>query len=575
MDQEKIKGILANLQKNLIENKTNQLVLLGAGAVLVILMSFTVLFMASRYKKTEDTIPAPVPTLIPVAKPTSVKNETEKIQSAGWSINCQVVVTTSRQKKFLRKFNHCSEKLQYIISGSGDYLVYIYQDKEKKYQLSVYSLSNNAEAILNNSLTEVLDFKFTSDNNLGVLIDQKLFSYYLIPMLFADYPTNFDLQTNLFTNLTQRKTDITLPTFSSPYASIQVDNGKINLLGDTNKILYALGIKDLNSQIIPVAQKNPKEKYNWQNRVIYVGVNNKLDSVDINGDNNVTHNLSCDGQDIDIGTIDPLSFVRSPDATQLAFVLSNGSIAIFDLIKDQCEVTAAVESRNFHENMSFSPNGLYLAYVNKGLNLYRLQDKQIFQLLSYSPDNFDKPMAITGPLQWSSDSRFICMAVSKVEGDSITKKYTVSNTFLTRAYFDSNFIGNVQQVVGLTQSLTKYACSPDGEKVIYDKDNSWYIYSLQNNQNSLFKTEKVIYPDEKIVWLPSGKIITDKWMTDETMKFTKLDLPSYFFSISKNEDVAAFSTNEETHLLKFYDLAKNSVIENNRSIFGRLLLFFY
>jgi hypothetical protein len=574
MDKEKIKEILISLQKNLFENKTNQLILLGIGAVMVVVMSISILFIVTRFKKTEEIIPTPIPTLIPAIKPTSTQMSVDKIQSASWSINCQVVVKTTQTKKYLRKFSHCAEKLQYIVSPSGNDLAYIYQNEEKKYELSVYSLDNNTEAILEDSLTEILDFKFTADDNLGLLIDQKTFSYYLIPMLYTDYPANYDIQTTSFTNLSQRKTDVVLPEFSSLYASIQEDNGKINLLSDTNKILYSISIKDLINQIIPQAQKNPKEKYNWQNRVLYID-NNEIKSINTEGFAMETHKIVCDSTEVSASEIQSSVTARSPDGTQLAFVLpSSGVIAIFDLIKDECEVTGIIQSHDYHENIAFSPDGQYLAYVNKGLGIYKLRDKQNNQVLSYSPDNSENPLVITGPLEWSSDSRFICFALSKAEGDSVTKQYVLSNTQLVRAYFSSSFEGKEQTVIPLTSSSTNYVCSPDSQKAIYNKNNAWFLYSLQNKQNSLFKTQKSSETDNKIIWSTSGKIITNSWSSNEAQRFTDILLGADF-SIDQSGNVAAYSDADGT--IKFYDLINNKIITpvNGKTITGKLLLFFH
>lgn len=573
MDKEKLKEYLTFVQTNIVENKTNQLILLGVSALFIVILSISILFFVSRFSKTEPTLPSkliitPIPT-----KPTVSRSTTEKILSSSWNLNCQVVVVTTEQKRFLRRFKSCKQQLQYIISPTAKYLSYVYQENNNL-QLYVYSLENNIEAVIDQPILNLLDFKFTTEDNLVVLLDQKQLSYYMIPYLYSAYPNNFNSSTGEFTDLSQKMTNISLPLFSTRYSSIKEENGQIILLDNQNKIIYTLLLKDLNEKIIPAAKKNPRINYDWNKRVLYVS-KDSLKSINTEGDDEEIHSVVCEGNKVNLVEMSNRPYARSPDGKTLVFVLSSGSIAIFDLVKDVCEVTGLTQTNDFHENMAFSPSGEYLAYVNKGLHIYVLSKKQDNAVLEYSIESFERPLAITGPLLWSSDNKFICMSVSKVEGNVEEKQFRISDTELTRVYFNDMFQGREQSILSLQHISLPYVCSPDGEKAIYSTGTSIYKYTIQNKQNSLFKSDPLTNPDFKMIWLRSGKIVSNKWIADESMQFDDISLGADF-SIDNSGTTAAYTGGSGSeNLIIFYDLEKRKIKETKygKKIEGKLLIF--
>lgn len=566
MDQERIKESLISIQKNFIENKTNQLILLGVGAILIATFSLLIISFASRFSQSEPETPKIIITPIQrKPKPTISSKGPEKITSASWSLNCQVVVTTTERKRYLKKFDRCNTQLQYVISFSGNYLSYIYAQSGLANQIYIYSLDNNVEAKLDPMIEGLLDFKFTLDNNLAVLTNQKKFTYYLIPLIYSSYPDNYETQLNEFTDVTKKKVDISLPEFSDEYASLQEDTGKINILDIQNKVRYVLLIKDLVAQIIPPEQKSNKSKYDWKKRLLYIA-DNKIKSMDIYGENQETHTFVCNAREVIPSELQPQFVARSPDGATLVVVQPSNEIAIFDLKKDICELTGLTQTRDYNERMAFSPNGAYVALVKEGVFIYQIDKKQSYKILQYYPLDSVKPTAITGPFVWSADSRFVCMAVSTFKGKEITQ------TNVVRAYFSDTFEGKEQVMTTLPSVTTPYTCSPDGEKVLYINQNSLYIYSLQNKQNSLYRSISDPGLITKLVWLRSGAILSNIWKGNDLMQFEELSLGSDF-SVDEDGQYAAYTMGENT--LQLFDFSKNKKIEmaNGKIVHGELLIF--
>lgn len=566
MDKEKLKSYLTYIQTNIIENKTNQLILLGVGAFLIIMLCLAVLFYVSGFSKPPATEPLRISITpgVKTVKPTLFQKKQEKLKSVSWSINCQVVVTTSEKKRYLQKFKNCQQPLRYVLSPSGEYLLYTYKENNLT-QMYLYSLVNNVEVLLDKPLTGLLDIKFTFENNLVALVDQKELFYYLVPVLYSQYPNNFDSATNTFTDVNKNKAVIDLPAFSSKYQLLKEENGKINLLDSNNKILYSLIIKDLNNLIIPQEKKNTKLSYDWRKRLIYY-VDNQLKSVDYSGDNIENHSIICNDEKILPKNIHQQFLSRSPDGKILSFSLLSGEIMFFDLTKDFCENTNLTQSLDYYEKMSFSPNGQYLAFAKEGLHLYDVIKKQDNKILEYSKEDFSNSKAITGPILWSGDSKFLCLAVSKFQDDKITE------TKIVRTYLSSTRDNSEENVVTINSPQTPYACSPDGDKVLYINNNIINKYNITTKQNALFKSGVEIKGLTKLLWLWSGVIITDKWKSNESGQMVDLSLAPDF-SVDESGKIVAFTKTD--NIIELFDLTNNKPIENIfGEIKGKLLLFF-
>ncbi len=457
----------------------------------------------------------------------------ERITGVGYSLDCQIIITTTVRKNTFRKMDRCTEPLTYKISPDGQYLVYL-----EKY---IYSLNNNADTILDIP-SLITDYYIDKNNNLSFLGDQTLV-YYFIPQLFQSYP---DI------NLTKSKVMMSLPNLGKKYAKISEDSDNIILSDTQGAIIYTISFRDLSEQLLPAKNSGiNREKLNWTKRIFYID-NYVFKTSDPNGDNAIIHPLKCDGK-----TVVPVynMFARSPDGTLLAFLVPSGeikNIVLYDLVKDECQSTGLSQTTNYRENFAFSPDGSYLVYVNDGINLYLIGKKSDYQLVAHTAKSYSSASAVTGPIVWSGDSKFIFAAVTQITNGAL------SSTSLVRVYFNEFYRGEEQSVLNIPAG-SLYAVSPDGNKILYTKDKNIYMYDVEKASNSFYQNVSGQNNLNKIVWLRNDKIITSQ--RGDGLYIIDFDGENYVYNVND--------------IIKIYDLINERDKTAGNIIKGKVLSLFY
>ncbi len=587
MDSTRLNNLVTALKTFLIEKKNQKIFLLGAAFFLLFLIigfSLIVLLLKQpqkkQSKKIQNTVLSPTPTKIPEQK------IGETIQSLGYSIDCQLVVTTSLKKIYVKKLKDCSVPLSYSVSQSKLFAMYMLTDKNKTIQLFVYSLENNIEGQLQIISQPIITSQFDKKDNFTVLLKDTLI-YYFIPLIFSEYPGNYYKELNTFTNIEKRKIEISLPETNVPYAKILEQQNGLLLTDSSGATLFTIAFSDLELQLSPTAPPSVNRNLlKWGKRIFFYS-NNEFKTMDIDGANELAHQFICDGIDVI-----PIEFrssltARSPDGKTLAFLIptetqmrdnptwkvdilagkkifNEGELVLYDFVKSECQKTGVVQSIQYRESFSFSPNGLYLAFVNKGVSLYNLQNHQDYQLVSHNPSLESDSTAVTGPLVWDGESKFIYTLVSKLNNEAI------SSTKLVRIYFNERLDGTEQDVLPLLET-TVFTVSPDGSKTLYIKDKQVYKYDVDRKLNSLFST-KSVEKINKLVWLRSGTIVSNIWYANENLYFTNLT-EMQNFHIDFNGEIIVYGQNP----IYLYDLIlkKQKYFMDKRTVEGTVLRLFY
>lgn len=587
MDATRLNSLVLALKSFLIEQKNRRIFFLAIVFVLLFFIVGTSLVVLSlkqskkkQAKKTQDIVPSSTPAKI------SEEKSAETIQSLGYSIDCQLVVTTSLKKIYVKKLKDCTTRLNYSISPSKLFAMYIVSEKNKASQLFVYSLENNVEGQLQIISQPITASQFDKKDNFVVLLKDTLI-YYFIPLIFSEYPGNYYKELNTFTNIDKRKIEISLPETKNPYAKILEQQSGLLLTDITGSTLFTIAFSDLELQLSPtVSPSINKNLLKWDKRIFFYS-KDEFKTMDMDGSNELTHQFICDGIDVV-----PIEFrnnvmARSPDGKTLAFLVptevqmrdnpswkvdilagkkmfNEGELVLYDFVKSDCQKTGVVQSIQYRESFGFSPNGLYLAFVNKGVSLYNLQNRQDYQLASHNPSLESDSTVVTGPLVWDGESRFIYTLVSR-----LTNK-TISSTKLVRVYFNERLDGTEQEIVPLSETLL-FAVSPDGSKVLYIKDNQIYKYDVDRKLNSLFSNRSV-EKINKLVWLRNGTIVSNIWYANENLYFINM-VEMQNFHIDFNAETIVYGLKP----VYLYDLVlkKPKYFLDKRMIEGTILRLFY
>lgn len=169
MDQTQPNNYFTSLKTFLIEKKNQKMFLLSLLSIFIffiVIFFFTIFVISSRKvnkKKVENTVILPTPTKEPD------KINEESIQSLGYTIDCQLVVTTSVKKIYIKKLDRCSDVLDYKIAPSKKYAAYLLIDKNKTAQFFTYSLENNVEGLLQIVSQPIVTYQFDTKDNLSIL----------------------------------------------------------------------------------------------------------------------------------------------------------------------------------------------------------------------------------------------------------------------------------------------------------------------------------------------------------------------------------------------------------------------
>lgn len=578
-----------DLKTFLIEKKNQKLFLLGTVSLFIFIFAIATLsFFLIRSKNLEKKTSKTVTTDFLPTKP-PVRNNEETIQSLGYSIDCQLTVTTSVKKLFVKKFDRCGAALDYKLSPSKKYTAFLRSDKNNIPQLFIYSLENNIEGQLQIITQPFISYQFDSRNNLALFFKDKL-TYYFIPLLFTGYPENYYKELDVFTDTDKRKTEVVFPE-SVSYAKIAENQNGFVLMDASGRTVFTIGFADLDRELSPTPLPDiDRRLLNWKKRIFFFS-QNQFKTTDIDGTNELIHQFICDGIEvIPIGFQNSL-MARSPDGETLAFlapteaqmrenpnwkkdilsgkkVFDRGEIALYDFVKSDCQKTGIEQSIQFRESFSFSPNGQYLAFVNKGVSLYSLYDHQDYQLVSHNPTLETDSTAVSGPLIWDGTSKFIFTLVSKLSADG-----KILSTNMVRIYFDERLNGSEQSVIPLSNN-TLYAVSSDGLRVLYSKNNQIYIYNVDRKINSLFSNGP-IDKIHKLVWLRNGLIVSNIWYANENLYFTKLPEMNNFQIDFDGENIAYATNSAQTIML--YDLGtkRQKFFKDKKTIEGTVLQLYY
>lgn len=581
--------------KNFLTENKNRRILIAVGIGLIVILIGTALFIQSKKikKHTGNT------TVSPTARPLEQKTNGEIIQSLGYTIDCQLVVTTSIKKIYLEKLNRCTDALDYKISLTKKYAAYMLVDKNKTTKLFIYSLDNNVDGQLQLISQSIITYQFDSRENLYLLLGpnkltgQQTFTYYFIPLLFNAYPVNYYKELNTFTDVDKRRVDISLPESQTPYKNVIEQQNEFILADASGAVLYTIGFNDLEKQLSPIQPAViDRNVLKWNKRIFFYS-NGSFKTMDIDGSNELTHQFICEGIEVlPIGFRDN-TMARSPDGRTLAFlapteaqmrdnpnwkndilagkkVFTQGEIALYDFIKGSCQRTAVVHSILYRETFSFSPNGQYIAFVNKGVSLYSLFDHQDYQLATHNPSIEADSTAVTGPVIWDGGSRFIYTLVSKIDNG------VVASTKLVRLYFDERLNGTEQNILALPND-SLVAVSADGSKVLYTKNNQIYKYDVDRSINSLFSSDSV-NRIHKLVWLRDGTIVSNLWYANENLYFNSLSAMENF-QIDFNGEVIVYNpiAASSSNQIFLFDLIlkMQKFFKDKRTINGNILTMFY
>ncbi len=597
--QSKIAALLTAIKLFLIEKKNRKIFVLGLMSFAILL--FTSIFLGSllvKSSKTSDnnnanTITTPAPTIVPTNPPEEV------IQNAGYSIDCQLVITTNFRKLYVQKLDGCNTTLKYQISPSKKYVAYFISSASATL-LDVYSLQNNIYAQLRVISQKIIDYHFDQSDNFSVLLDKEQFNgsqvlaYYFIPLLFQGYPSNFYQVLNTFTDIDKKRIEVALPQINDTYSKIMEKSGGLDLLNPKNAIIYVIQLQDLISRLSPTPSAAiNKATLPWDTRILFFedGV---FKTMDPDGSNVLTHQFICDGVNIIPIKYSQDYFARSPDGKTLAFLMptddqmrndpnwrsellakknifDSGEIVLYNFVTGECQRTAIIQSVNFNENFAFSPDGSYLGFVNDGIKLYNLQTKQDYQLSTHNMSNQADSTAVTSPLIWDENSKFIFSVVSKIQNNQPISSRIV------RAYFDSGFNGSEDNVLDVPGGSTVYAVSPDANNVLYLKDQTIYDYDINANSSSLFWKGADINAINKLVWLRNDIIVSNLWIGNTGLYFIPLT-PSSYFTVDYAGATLLYSS-EENNIMQVhvYNLTTNkeSAVKDQSHVTSQPLRLFY
>lgn len=587
MDTTRLNNLVTNLKSFLIERKNRRIFFLGAAFLLLFIIvssSLIVLSLKQLQKKPTKKTQSRVLPITPTNMPEQKSGET--IQSLWYSIDCQLVVTTSLKKIYVKKLKDCNTPLNNSVSQSKLFAMYMLAEKNKAAQLFVYSLENNIEGQLQIINKPIIASQFDKKDNFVVLLKDTLI-YYFVPFLFSEYPGNYYKELNTFTNIDKRKIEISLPETKTPYANILEQQNGLLLTDTPGTTLFTIAFSDLELQLSPTIPPSVnKNLLKWDKRIFYYS-NKEFKTMDVDGSNEVTHQFICDGIDVVPIEFQNSLMARSPDGKTLAFlvptevqmrdnpawktdilvgkkIFNEGELVLYDFVKDECQKTGVVQSIQYRESFSFSPNGLYLAFVNKGVSLYNLQNHQDYQLVAHNPSLEADSTAVTGPLVWDGESKFIYTLVSKLNNEAI------SSTKLVRIYFNERLDGTEQDILALPET-TLFTVSPDGSKALYIKDKQIYKYDVDRKLNSLF-SNKSVEKINKLVWLRSGTIVSNIWYANESLYFSNMS-EMQNFHIDFNGETVVYGSNP----IHLYDLVlkKQKYFLDKRMIEGTILRLFY
>lgn len=604
MEQKQPNDLITAIKLFLIERKNRRIFFLVVAVLcfLIITVSLLIVLLIRSSKQQAKTDSSRQTMMnIPTVTSSEPTPNDEIIQSAGYSIDCQLVITTTLRKIYLKKIDQCNNTLDYKISSSKKYIGYLLFDNKKVAQLFIYSLDSNVEALFQIISQPIIDYQFDQNNNLLMVLDKKdptstqTATYYFNTLLFAEYPKNYYKELKTFTDLDKRKVDISLPQIQDKYSKIIQQQDELDLVNTQGKILYVIKLPDLIAQLTPTAPAAiNKENLKWDKRVLLFR-DGQFITMDPDGANEVVHSLVCEG--IVVVPIEYTQglFSRSPDGRTLAFlaptedqmrndpswkadllakkkVFDQGEIVLYDLVKDQCQRTAIAQTIHFGENFSYSPNGLYLAFVNKGVGLYNVQNNQDNQLVTHNPDNESDATAVTGPLVWDSTSKMIYTAISKMQ------RQTPQSTKLSRVYFDDQFNGSEQSLLDLPLQSAIYTISPDGNKILYKQGQTIYKYDINALKSSLFKTDSDATSIKKLVWLRNNTIVSNIWVSNGGLQFSMIPRSTTFY-IDYGGEQLFYSPFDTTKMgqINLYDLNLNKTIlfKDKKIIKGDLLNLFY
>ncbi len=272
----------------------------------------------------------------------------------------------------------------------------------------------------------------------------------------------------------------------------------------------------------------------WQDQILYTTTtatepsDTLLHSINTNGSEEKQHSFKCDGESInEINNV-----ARSANGKTLALVLtmkkSPPSIYLYSLVDDTCTPTQISVDNLYSQNVSFSPNGKYLAYVFYGLVVYDLEAKKSYKLTA-QPGSASNSEIIVGPVVWNQTSSAIYMPVAA----DLTQEHTqvnvvkvhipdgTSGTVVKLADYykkDLNKIPTDEEYLQPTpDNPTVFAISPDEKKIVYELNGNLVMQSLTDPSsipiiiyNQLEHTSGINSPLGRItnvVWLPTGWIV--------------------------------------------------------------------
>ena len=305
----------------LIEKKNQRIFVLGIFFLVLLIVTIILFsFMLVKTKQSKQKKVQEKTRILP--SPTAIPEQTteETIQSLGYSIDCQLVVTTSVKKIFVKKLTKCDNAFDYKISPSKKYAAYLLTDKNKTTQLLVYSLENNIDGQLQVISQPIVAYQFDARNNVTLLLKDK-FIYYFVSLLFTGYPGNYYKELNTFTDIEKRKIETLLPDAKTAYAKIVEQQDGLTLTDSSGRILYSIAFADLEKSLSPTPPPIiNKRLLNWSKRLFFY-TQTGFKSMDIDGSNEVTHQFMCDGIEVVPINFRSNLFARSPDGQTLAFLI--------------------------------------------------------------------------------------------------------------------------------------------------------------------------------------------------------------------------------------------------------------
>lgn len=595
MNKEKIKSILSafKVQLNSLGFSDKTLLLLG-GIILFFLLFIFVVILGNRGRIGRQT------TLIPTSPPQKKQVETptgapeNKILKAGYSLNCQIVIDTSEDKKFLKKIENCGDKFDYRISVSGKYMIYRLDSNPDSGNFFIYSLLNNSEVKLQIDLA-VFDYSFDKKDNLSVLkgvvgkFDKQYFNYFYIPMLFSKYPGNVDQSSNAFSDLAENSVELNLPNLGANYQTILVKDNSIDILNEKGEAAYSLSYATLSRELIPTKPAGlVRENLDWSRRIFFY--DGEFKTADLNFKNPLTHKFNCAGVDVlPLNYFENL-FARSTDGKILAFLIpsskdikdnpnwkdevaqskkpfNTGVIVLYDLVFDKCQPVNLTQTIEYAENFSFSPKGNFLAFSNNGVSIFDIKSKKTHNLTGGKTKIGLASDKVIGSLIWGGSGRSIFTLISRND-------LNASSIKLVRISFDNSFKAKEDVLVDLTSSQkTVYAASPSSDKAIYESSGDLYILDIPSNSTSLFKKYDPTQPVISIIWASNGKIISNYFIGDESSKYSYREFGDNF-QVGSRGDIIVLNQADEIIIEDLIEGKRIGALEEDK-LKGKLLKLFY